>query len=321
ALERGAVARCRARLARTADLARYTTADAVADLEAVRAALGHDRIDLSGLSYGTRVAQEYLRAHPDRVRAVALLGSLAPDQNLPLPFARTAQVVLDELARQCAADAACHAAVPDLGRDVRAVDDALRKGHGALQAGPFWEGVRALLVTTTSQRRLPWLLHEAAQGRFTPILDAMKDRPKGADGLLLSVECPEDTLHITQKEQQASTGSVFGAYRLAQQIEACIAWRVPAVETGRAFVRAQTPVLLLAGTMDHVTPLHWAEQIAARLPNARVVTFPLLGHFPEGLSHIECYDRILADFFESGTAAGLDLGCIGEMRPPPFATR
>ena len=48
--------------------------------------------------------------------------------------------------------------------------------------------------------------------------------------------------------------------------------------------------------MDHVTPPEWSHRIAAGLPNARVVTVPLLGHFPAGLSHMECYDQILAEF-------------------------
>src|SRR5512141_1884963 len=50
------------------DAAQYTTAAWVADLDAVRAALGYARVNLWGGSYGTRVAQEYLRRHPSRVR-------------------------------------------------------------------------------------------------------------------------------------------------------------------------------------------------------------------------------------------------------------
>jgi len=301
-------------------------------MEAVRAAVAHEHIDLVGLSYGTRLAQEYLRAHPDRVRAVALLGSLSPDQKLPLPFALTAQAVLDRLVQQCAADAACHAAVPDLAGDIAGVDRALRRNAislpakdgktAKLEAGPFWEGVRPLLGESTSQRRLPWLLHEAAQGRFDPIVRAMTSRgpSPGADGLLLSVSCPEDTLHVTKGEVEAIAHTVFGPYRVRQQIEACKAWRVPPRDVDRTFVRARTPVLLLAGSMDHVTPPEWAQRIAAALPDARVVTVPLLGHFPAGLSHMECYDEILAEFFAQGSAAQLHLDCLGGMHPPPFAT-
>ena len=56
------------------DAAQYTTAAWVADLDAVRAALGYDKINLWGGSYGTRAALEYLRRHADHVRSVVLDG-------------------------------------------------------------------------------------------------------------------------------------------------------------------------------------------------------------------------------------------------------
>jgi pimeloyl-ACP methyl ester carboxylesterase len=60
--------------AKGVDAAQYTTAAWVADLDAVRAALGYDKINLWGGSYGTRAAQEYLRRHADHVRSVVLDG-------------------------------------------------------------------------------------------------------------------------------------------------------------------------------------------------------------------------------------------------------
>ncbi|HEU5056958.1 MAG TPA: alpha/beta fold hydrolase, partial [Kofleriaceae bacterium] len=324
---------CRDRLSARADLASYSTAAAVADLDAVRAALGHDRIDIIGLSYGTRVAQEYLRAHPDRVRAVVLLGTVSPADRLPLPFAHNAHQVLVRLAQECAADVACHRAVPDMLADVAAVRATLATGKvevalagdrvATLEAGPFWEAVRAQLVTASSQRRLPWLLHEAALGRFAPIVVA-SGRTAGPDlaanGLLLSVSCPEDTLHIAAAELGAADQTVFGAYRVRQQLAACEAWGLPAVPRG-GFVDSDAPVLLLAGGMDHVTPVRAAEEVAAHLPRSRVVVVPALGHFPEGLSGMECYERVIHGFLVAGDAADLDLQCLQAMQPPPFQTQ
>jgi pimeloyl-ACP methyl ester carboxylesterase len=61
-----------------ADPAQYTTSAVVADVDAIRIALGYDRINLWGGSYGTRVAQEYLRRYPQHVRAVVLDGAAPP---------------------------------------------------------------------------------------------------------------------------------------------------------------------------------------------------------------------------------------------------
>ncbi|MGH8443509.1 MAG: alpha/beta fold hydrolase, partial [Nevskiaceae bacterium] len=174
---------CRYQLSPKGELSQYTTAATVADIEAVRMKLGHERIDLSGRSYGTRVAQQYLQAHPQRVRAMLLIGTVTPQEKLPLSFSTNAQGVLMRLAQQCEADAACRRAVPKAGADIATLRARFAAGPVratladkktvTLQAGPFWEGVRAVLTTTASQRRLPWLLHEAARGRFAPILAAM----------------------------------------------------------------------------------------------------------------------------------------------------
>jgi pimeloyl-ACP methyl ester carboxylesterase len=328
-LDAATVAACRERLAATADLARYGTADAVQDIERLRQALGHERLDLVGLSYGTRVAQEYARAYPQHVRAMALLAAVSPADKLPVTFAPNAAAVLEAIGRRCRADRECRAAIPSLSRDVALLRGRLAGGPVAvtlpdgtaaeLAPGPFWEAVRAQLTTTGQQRRLPWLLHEAAQGRYEPLLAAIVPRAAepGANAVLLSASCAEDTLHLGEGEIAAAAETVFGRYRADQQLAACRAWGVPAAPRPE-FLTGDVPVLLMSGSMDHVTPPAGARAIAQRLPNARVVVIPELGHFPDGVAHMECYDAIINRFFELGSARDLDLGCVLRMQPPPF---
>jgi pimeloyl-ACP methyl ester carboxylesterase len=78
-----AVRRCREALTAQADLAQYTTAAAARDLDAVREALGAPRIDLSAISYGTRLALHYLRRYPDRVRSALLTPRASPRTRPP----------------------------------------------------------------------------------------------------------------------------------------------------------------------------------------------------------------------------------------------
>jgi pimeloyl-ACP methyl ester carboxylesterase len=91
----------------------YTTSVAVRDLDEVRAALGYDRINLYGVSYGTRVAQHYLRRFPDRVRAVILDGVVPMGLALVADSALQAQRALDLIFERCGADAECHSAFPN----------------------------------------------------------------------------------------------------------------------------------------------------------------------------------------------------------------
>src|SRR5688572_27178771 len=122
-----AVRRCRAMFERERDLTQYTTTVAVGDLDEVRAALGAERINLSGGSYGTRAAQEYMRRYPTRVRTAALYGLAPPSLAMPQQFARDAQAALDAVIGDCAADDACRTAFPRLADEVSTVLARLRR--------------------------------------------------------------------------------------------------------------------------------------------------------------------------------------------------
>ena len=84
------------------DAAQYTTAAWVADLDAARAALGYERINLWGGSYGTRAALEYLRRHPSRVRSVVLDGVATPAMKVSLDIWPSRDIALSAVLEACA---------------------------------------------------------------------------------------------------------------------------------------------------------------------------------------------------------------------------
>src|SRR2546430_13250024 len=118
--------RCLARLSARADVAYYTTSLAVQDLERVRAALGLERIDLYGTSYGTRVAQHYLRRFPQRVRALILDGLVPAPVALGPDTASDAERALLDILARCAAEPACRARYGDPARSYLSERSALR---------------------------------------------------------------------------------------------------------------------------------------------------------------------------------------------------
>ena len=79
--------KCRQELEPKANLTLYTTPIAMDDLDEVRAALGYERINLFGGSYGTRAALVYLKRHPQSVRTVTLQGVAPTNQFMP-PISR-----------------------------------------------------------------------------------------------------------------------------------------------------------------------------------------------------------------------------------------
>ena len=125
---------CLAALAPRAAVAYYTTSIAVQDLEQVRRALGYGRIDIYGVSYGTRVAQHYIRRFPQAVRAVILDGVLPPQLAIGPAVALDAENALRAVLARCAAQAAVPGALRGpAGRLPRAARDAA-KGPGARAA-------------------------------------------------------------------------------------------------------------------------------------------------------------------------------------------
>jgi len=323
-----AVRRCRIALQRNADLTQYTTANAARDMDAVRRALGADKIDLVALSYGTRVAQAYLRLYPQHVHAAVLMGTVADGKKLPLWHARYGQDVLDKVFDECAADSSCHRAFPNVRREwsdlLRSLDGSTpvtdAKTGSVIRKGPLTEAFRSTLITTSGQRRVPFLIHEMAQHRFDAFLKPSDAGMDDAMGLYFSIVCMEDTPWITDRERIDATANTFvGTYRVDAQRAACRQWNIPAVDATRHIGNyPQVPILLLSGGMDYVTPTAWAREVAAHDPKARVVVIPALGHFPDGLSDMACYDRVMADFLARGDATKLDTACIAGMKPGPF---
>src|SRR5271155_4102763 len=118
---------CRAELEKRADLTQYTTSIAADDLDDVRQAMGYDKINLYGGSYGTVAALVYLRRHGDHVRTLTLEGVASPQYRIPLAFPRTTQNSIDQLIERCAADEACHKDFPNLKKEFAALVEQLEK--------------------------------------------------------------------------------------------------------------------------------------------------------------------------------------------------
>ena len=144
----------------------------------MREALGYARWNLWGGSYGTRVAQEYLRRHPDRVRTLILDGVAPPGMIITLDVWRTREAALAAIFAQCAASERCRATHPDLattlarlraslgpeGRELDLQDPAHRRlaaGAGVVRPGPL----RAAAAHLRARNREPAARDAVARDR------------------------------------------------------------------------------------------------------------------------------------------------------------
>jgi len=337
-----AIRRCREELSKKADLRLYTTDLLADDLEEVRAWLGYGKINLFGGSYGTRLAQVYLKRHPKAVRSLILDGVVPMDEPISYSHPAMGQRALDLVLGGCERDPACHGKFPDVRTELAAVLDRLEAEPARLEIhhpgtgkpvavrvtrGTIAEGIRGLLYSSATATRIPLLVHKAYAGDLVPLAEAAAQRSYDiahalAIGMLLSVTCSEDFPFIDPAQVAGHTaGSFLRDTRIREQTAACAEWPKAKVRRDvKAPVRSRVPVLLVSGERDPVTPPPFAERVARTLPNAIQVVVPYSGH--GGRFH-PCGAKIEAEFLESGLkrGRGLDTSCLAEVRMPPFALK
>ena len=321
-----------------ADLRHYGTADAMDDLDDVREALGYERIDLWGVSYGTRAALTYLRQHPDRVRAVVLDGVAPPDWAIPLDAARNAQRGLDRTLARCSEDEACRAAFPAVADDLRALlarcdahPEVVRAAHpvtGVLtevkvDRASLGMMLRVLSYSSEGAAVVPLLVHEAQRTGDLRLIAAhallAREVIDIADGMYLSVVCAEDEPFVPVDEAKArAAGTYTGDEAFASIRAACSVWpRGTLRPDQRTPVTSSVPVLLLSGELDPVTPPSVAEQAARTLSRSKSIVLEGEAH---GVTTRGCMPRVIADFLRRGGPEGLDTSCLAQHRPLPFFT-
>ena len=317
----------------------YTTSVAVRDLDAVRAALGYQRINLYGGSYGTRVAQHYLRRYPDRVRSVILDGVVQPALALGPSVALDAESALQGAFARCEASPPCAGRYPGL----RAEFDALRArldqepvtlrlpdpstaeprdvvftgDHLALAA-------RMLVYSDSTAALLPLFIHEAqASGNLAPLV-AQAEMIRGqleealAIGMHNSVVCSEDLpfVDLDAVDRSALQRSFLGDGMLDALTAICDVWPVGPVDDDlKQPLKSAVPTLLLSGEFDPVTPPANASAAAAGFADHANLVFRGQGHIQLGA---RCAQTLIRQFLEAGTAAGLATACVDDVQPAPF---
>jgi len=329
------------------DLRFFTTSIAVQDLDAIRRQLGAERINLIGASYGTRVALEYQRRFPAQVRRSVLDGVAPPDMVLPESVAVDSQAAFEAVFQACDAEPACKRVHPDLRADWSTLLAALPKSltlvHPLSGEPETFTLTRDMVVSATRgplyvpalAAALPQAISEAAGGRYEPLvgLNSLFMSRKGmsiAMGMHFSVVCSEDYPRMHAAAAAASgSGSLpaagsdaFGGDFIRLYDRVCADWPRDAVPGGFYQVSpSRSPVLLLSGGIDPVTPPRHGERMARALGvNARHIVVPNAGH---GVMSLGCMPDVLYRFIDEDgdrQALAVDAGCLKNV-PRPVAYR
>ncbi|HEX8033900.1 MAG TPA: alpha/beta fold hydrolase [Ktedonobacterales bacterium] len=332
---------CRAHLAsQGVNPGAYTTLSDAADIHDLIQTLGFAQVDLYGVSYGTRLALEVMRAYPQHVRSV-ILDSTVPAQSrlitsIPASTARVFKALFDG----CAADATCNAKYPQLGSvfyslvtslnaqplTFTATDSNTNKDYTVLFTG---DQLSSLLFTsfyaTSAIPYLPAMIYQIKQGdtRLASVLfGALMFDTSVSIGMYFSVECAEDISFATPHDVDVAAQAYPPQIRaddlvsLQGEITGCHLWNVPQAPTSEQQpVASAIPTLVMEDAYDPITPPSNGILAAKTLSNSYQFLFPGLGH--GAFLFNDCPTSIGLAFYANPTTKP-DGSCIATMGEPQF---
>ena len=316
----------------------YTTGDSVDDVEAVRKAIGVERIALFGVSYGTKLALGYAARYPSHVERLVL--DSVVDVDGPDALYRDSFAAVPRALRSACARRGCRGITPDPAADLARLVARLRGGalrgyvvgpdgrrrparlgrvslFTILLAGDFDESLRA---------GLPGAVRSALRGDLAPVLrlarrgEAVEGEPFPpsllSTALYAATSCEEtafpwqrtaaraERLRQLREAVAALPATAFAPFdrstALASDlVRLCAGWpQSPTAPALPAGPVPDVPVLALAGEQDLRTPLEAARKVAARFPRGRLVVVPGVGHNVLGGDVSSCTERALRAFFK-----------------------
>ncbi len=316
----------------------FTTSVAVADLEALREALGYPALNLLGTSYGSRVAQHFARRHPGSTRTVVIDGVVPPQLPLGPGIALEAQRAIDEIFARCAEDAACNERFPEIDLDFAGLRSTLENDPALVTLLDPVTGrpteirfgrdelagaVRLLAYQPQSIAILPLVIHEAANGNYVPLAAQFQlTMTSLADALALgmhnSVMCTEDLPFIDRDavDFDALEKTYIGAMQLEALETICSIWPQGPLDEGfNEPLATDIPVLLLSGTSDPITPPGYAEMALVEMTNHLHIANKHQGH---GQIAAGCMPDVIGNFIATADPGSLDYSCMDRSFVMPF---
>lgn len=311
------------------DLNAFTTPQIARDFELVRQALGYEKINFYGVSYGTLVGQYLVAYYPESVRSLILDGVVT----LPLDFMNQSlerfDRVLTELAESCQQDPACAQAYPDLlDRFDQLIEqmeaepnkiqiqypDDLFPTADTLDGETFYYFFLRMFYYDHSYAFLPYIMEQAEKNNFD-LFEFMTEWMLEANivqpGVYYSVVCSEhdNFAEIPEGASHLVPAGIDWEGNVRQEFrDECALWDVRrSPDSLDKIPNSEIPTLLMSGQFDPVTPPENGEKVLVSFSNGQHLVDPVGGH---GVVFSDtCTKSILKDFL-NGPDQPVDSECL-----------
>jgi pimeloyl-ACP methyl ester carboxylesterase len=319
-------------------LANVGTNNVAKDLDAMRAALGDEKLTYLGYSYGTRIGSAYAEAYPDKVRAMILDGPVDPNADpieADIRQAAAFQTAFNDYAADCAAKE------PDcpLGTDPAKANEVYHSlVHPLVKTPAKTQDPRGLsypdaivgtilpLYSPNLWQHLTKALSELKNGEGDTML-ALADLYMGRDeqghynnstDARVAINCVDqpavtDRAKVVEEDRRIREVAPFmnyGEFTGHAPLSTCAFWPVPpSSQPHEIKVEGLPPILVVATTNDPATPYQAGVDLAQQL-GGTLVTY-------EGTQHTvvfqgnPCIDNIATTYLVDVTVPPPDTRCTG----------
>ncbi|MEU4423650.1 alpha/beta hydrolase [Actinoplanes sp. NPDC024001] len=296
------------------------TEDTVRDIDAIRRALGVEKISFYGFSYGTYLAQVFATHHPQRVHRMVLDGVVDPGRvwyqsNLDqdLAFDRSIKVYFAWLAK--------HDSVYHLGKTARAVEklyyqqltELAAKPAGGIIGPAEWTdiflqpGYYIFGWEATARAFAAWVSKKDAQP-LKKLFDEQHPQTAGSDNgyaIYLGVQCtdapwPSSWRTWVRDNWRVHHRAPFETWGNAWYNAPCRHWAGQAGKPVKVNGAKVPPVLLISETLDAATPFSGSLEVRRRFPRAALIEGVGGTTHAGSLFGNACVDDSIADYLSAG---------------------
>lgn len=306
------------------NLAVYNSIENAGDVNDIRLALGYQKLNVYGASYGTTLAQTVMRLYPQIVRSVVLDSVAPPDVNANITSIATGSRTMNLIFQACTADINCNKQYPDLkGLFTRAynllnstqptVKVTVPKTNATfnikVDGRRFVSALFSLLYSKQTIQLIPKIIGLESTGNNTLLASIMtipfETNLEFDMGMFYSVECAEAWPFSKPSDNEAVVAQSLPEFsqdsdiKLQASLTLCQKWNVPAVpQVQTTLLKSDIPTLVMEGQFDPVTPPVYGQKVAQNLSKSFYVEFPYNGH-GEVVPDNVCAINIMKTFLEN----------------------